>query len=161
MVSDAEQPFASVTVTMYVVVTVGLAVGLAAVDELNPVDGLHTYVYGLVPPVAVGDPPIVVLVPLQIVLSEPASATGRACNVTVTVSDAEQPFASVTVTMYVVVEVGLAVGLAAVDELNPVDGLHAYVYGLVPPVAVGLPPIATLPPLQTCASGPASTVGCG
>jgi len=84
---------------MYVVVVVGLAVGLAAVDELNPVDGLHTYVYGLVPPVAVGDPPMVVLVPLQIVLSEPASATGAGTIETTTESIPTHPFASVTVTV--------------------------------------------------------------
>jgi len=31
----------------------------------------------------------------------------------------------VSVTVYVVVEVGLAVGLDTVVELNPVDGVHA------------------------------------
>jgi hypothetical protein len=46
--------------------------------------------------------------------------------------------------MYVVVTVGLAVGLAMLVELNPVDGLHVYVYAPVPLLAVGLPPSTVL-----------------
>jgi len=84
-----------------VVVTVGLATGLEAVVELNPVDGLHTYVYGAIglPPNAVGLPPIVVLPPEQIVTSDPAFAIGVGSTVTRTVSFVWHPFASVTVTM--------------------------------------------------------------
>jgi len=67
-------------------VTVGVATGFAIVEELSPVDGLQAYVYGVVPPVAVGDPPIVVGVPLQTVRSAPASTTGFGLTVTTIVS---------------------------------------------------------------------------
>ena len=47
--------------------------------------------------------------------------------------------------------------------VKPVDGLQVYVYGLVPPVAVGLPPIRTLSPPQVTneTSGPAFAEGFG
>ena len=45
--------------------------------------------------------------------------------VTVTLAVAEQLFELVTVTVYVVVLVGVATGLAPVVTLNPVPGLHA------------------------------------
>jgi hypothetical protein len=41
-VSVSTQPFAFVPVTVYVVVTVGLATTLAVFVAANPVDGLHT-----------------------------------------------------------------------------------------------------------------------
>ena len=40
----AVHPFALVAVTVYVVVTVGVAIGLAAVDDVKFVDGDHLYV---------------------------------------------------------------------------------------------------------------------
>ena len=63
--------------------------------------------------------------PEQIVALEPAAATGNGLTVTVMLLDLEQPVAvMVSVTVYVVVEVGFAVGLDTVVELNPVDGVH-------------------------------------
>ena len=45
---------------------------------------------------------------------------------TVTLLDLEHPVeVTVSVTVYVVVDVGLAVGFDTVVELNPVDGVHA------------------------------------
>ena len=70
--------------------------------------------------------PIDVDDPLQIVLFVPAAATGNGFTVTVMLLDLEQPVAViVSVTVYVVVEVGFAVGLETVVELNPVDGVQA------------------------------------
>jgi hypothetical protein len=97
-----------VTVTVYVVVLDGPAVGCAIVDELSPAVGLQEYVYGAVPPEATC--PIVVLPLTQIDLSCPASAVGRGWTVTTTASVPMQPLASVTVTVYVVVLDGPAVG---------------------------------------------------
>jgi hypothetical protein len=49
---------------------------------------------------------------------------GKAFTVTVTLSVAMHPLASVNVTVYVVVVVGNAVGLASVSLPNPSGGLH-------------------------------------
>ena len=75
------------------------------------------------PPTAVE--PIDVDDPEQIVAIDPAAATGNGFTVTVILLDLEQPVAvMVSVTVYVVVDVGLAVGLDTVVELNPVEGVH-------------------------------------
>jgi hypothetical protein len=68
---------------------------------------------------------MVTLSPLQMVSSGPASADGFGLTVTIMVSVDEQPFPSETVTVYVVVDPGLAVGLDTLVLLNPVEGLHA------------------------------------
>ena len=63
--------------------------------------------------------------PLQIVALDPAAAVGNGFTVTVTLFDLLQPVAViVSVTVYVVVVVGLAVGLDTVELLNPVDGVQ-------------------------------------
>ena len=63
--------------------------------------------------------------PLQIVALDPAAATGNGFTVTVTLLDLLHPVAViVSVTVYVVVVVGLAVGLDTVGLLNPVDGVQ-------------------------------------
>ena len=47
-------------------------------------------------------------------------------TVAITLADDVQPFSIfVLVTVYVVVDKGLAIGLLLVVELNPVEGLHA------------------------------------
>jgi hypothetical protein len=60
------------------------------------------------------------------------------------------PLPSRAVTVYVVVVVGVAVGLDTVDELKPVAGLHEYKKGANPePVAVnptGASPLHMVPP---------------
>ena len=64
--------------------------------------------------------------PEQIVALDPAAATGNGLTVTVTEFDLEQPVAvTVSVTEYVVVDVGLAVGLDTVELDNPVEGVQA------------------------------------
>jgi len=64
--------------------------------------------------------------PLQIVTFEPP-LTGTVFTVTVVLAADLQPFTSVPVTVYVVVEEGLAVTGVPVVAESPVDGLHAYV----------------------------------
>ena len=56
---------------------------------------------------------------------DPAAATGNGLTVTVTLLDLLHPVAViVSVTVYVVVVVGFAVGFDTVELLNPVDGVH-------------------------------------
>jgi hypothetical protein len=63
--------------------------------------------------------------PLQIVAFDPAAATGNEFTVTVTKLDLLHPVAViVSVMVYVVVEVGLALGFDIVELLKPVDGVH-------------------------------------
>jgi hypothetical protein len=70
-------------------------------DEESPAAGAHKYVYGPVPPLAVGLPPILVPTKLHegIVLSAPASAVGLGFTVIVVLAVAEHVFVSVTVTV--------------------------------------------------------------
>lgn len=91
------------------------------VVALNPVEGLQLYV---VPPPAVRlDVP-----PAQ---KEEAEAVpviaGLGLTVSATVDVFVHPPALVPVTVYVTEEVGLAVTLALVVELSPVEGLQLYV----------------------------------
>lgn len=111
----AVHPFASVPVTVYVMVEVGLAVTEEPVVALNPVAGVHVYELA---PLAVS----VVDCPLQIV-AEVTDTTGSGFIVTVTCADAVHPF-EVPVTVYVVVDAGFAVTDEPVVALNPVAGLH-------------------------------------
>ena len=50
--------------------------------------------------------------------------------------------------------------LAAVIESRKVEGCHKYLYGGVPPNALGVPPIVTLVLIHTVISGPAFTLSC-
>ena len=70
----SEQPKASVTVTVYNVDALGLAVGLGIFELFNPVEGDHEYVSPLLP-IPVGEPPITVGVTEHIEIFEPAFAT--------------------------------------------------------------------------------------
>jgi hypothetical protein len=103
--ADAPQPLTLVTVTLYVVVAVGVTVMLLVVDPL-----LQIYV---LPPLAVR----VVLSPRQILVSPLKVGVGIGLTITVSFADASQPLASDTVTLYVVVAVGLTVILLVVDPL--------------------------------------------
>ena len=99
-------------------VAVGLTLGFEAV-ELNP-DGLDVQLYVLPLTEAA---PIVVLAPLQIAPLLPTLAVGNGFTVITTLFVLLQPVAViVSVTLYVVVIVGLTLGFALV-ELNP-DGLE-------------------------------------
>ena len=95
---------------------VGDAIGFAQVVQLNPVAGAHAYV---LPAIAVV--PIIVDVVEQVNVADvPAFAVGGTVFTVIVTDDvAVQPFAPVTVTVYVVVAVGFAVGFAHVPQLNP------------------------------------------
>jgi len=59
------------------------------------------------------------------VVLDPAAAVGNGFTVTVMLFDLEHPVAViVSVTVYVVVVVGLALGFDTVELLNPVDGVQ-------------------------------------
>ena len=59
------------------------------------------------------------------VKSKPAFATGAVLfTVTVTWSEPRHPSALITVSEYVVVTLGFAIGFAIIVEFNPVAGLH-------------------------------------
>ena len=62
--------------------------------------------------------------PVQIAVFDPADAAGNAFTVTVMLWDAIHPFELVSVTVYVVFEVGLAVGFDTVALLRFVVGLQ-------------------------------------
>ena len=68
--------------------------------------------------------PIVVDSPVQIAVLDPAFAAGNAFTVTVMLWDAIHPFELVSVTVYVVFEVGLAVGLDTLELVRFVVGLQ-------------------------------------
>jgi hypothetical protein len=134
-------PLASVPVTVYVVVAVGVATTLAVFVVAKPVTGLHTYVEA---PVAVS----VVLAPLQIVASLPATTTGIALTVIEELTDAVHPLASVTVYVIVVVpaatpvttplELIVAVAVLAVDHTPPPV---AFVKVVVAPAQTAVAPL--------------------
>ena len=86
---------------------------------------VHKYT-GAVPPL-VGVAVKVTSVPAQtgFELTARLTLTGRSgLTVTVTLAETTSPFQSVTVTVYGVVEVGFATGLAMLVALNPVAGDH-------------------------------------
>jgi len=133
-------------------VVVGFAVGCAIIVELKPKDGLHEYEFP-----AIAAVPIKADVVVQFkFLSVPAFAVGGVVlTFTVTISVAVQPFAPVTVTVYVVVTIGFAVGCAIVVELKPVEGLHEYEL----PTIAEVPIIADVVEHVKFLSTPASTTG--
>jgi hypothetical protein len=114
-VAVAVQPATDVPVTVYVVVEPGDAVTTEPVEELNVPEGLHAYVLA---PFAVK----VALDPGQIV-AELTVTVGKGLTVTRAVAVLTQ-LPEVPVTVYVVVDDGLAETLAPVVALNPVLGLQ-------------------------------------
>jgi hypothetical protein len=104
-----------VPVIVYVVVVVGLR---TTVEDVIP-PGVQVYV---VAPVAV----IVVVIPAQIVC-EFTVTTGFGITVTVDVAVEVQPFTSVTIIVYVVVETGLAIAEGELTLAKPVAGDHKYI----------------------------------
>jgi hypothetical protein len=116
-VSVLRQPFASVPVTVYTVVTVGEASGLAHAVQDSPDPGDHVYV---TPPEALSSVPE----PRHIVVGALARIAGKGLTVTLTVSVFMQPLAPIPVRVYTVVVAGLAVGLAHVVQESPVAGDH-------------------------------------
>ena len=106
-------------ITLYSVVVAGLAVTLAPVVPLNPVDGDHAYV---LPPLAVKT----VEAPAQIGEGALVVTFKLPPTVTVVACMPLQPVpVSDTLTGYVVVELGLTVGFGD-EEVNPAGlELHA------------------------------------
>jgi hypothetical protein len=98
------------------VVTVGVAVTDDPVVADNPLPGDHVYVVAP-DPTSAADPAG------QIATSAPALTAGVAFTETNLVAVPLQPLV-VPVTVYVVVAVGVAVTLAPVVAVSPVDGDH-------------------------------------
>src|SRR5688572_20404807 len=105
---------------MYVVVVAGVAVTVAPVVPLNPVEGLHEYDEASPEAVRFMD------APLQMPADAGDTATaGKLFTVTVTLFVCSHPVAViVSVNVYTVVTVGFAVGFDTLAELNPVAGLQ-------------------------------------
>ena len=106
-----------VPTTVYVVVTTGFAVTLLPVVALNAVAGDHTYVSA--PETARS-----VEFPTQIETSPVLVITGDEFITTVILATETQPAESVTVTVYVVVDVGEAITVCKVDEFKLEAGDH-------------------------------------
>ena len=115
-------------VTVYVTVEVGLAITVAPVVVFSEADGLHVYVFA---PLAVS----VVFCPKHKVMFGETVTTGTGFTVTVVCADAEHPFASVPVIVYVVVDAGFAVTGEPVVLLKAVAGVQEYV---IAPFAVNV-----------------------
>jgi hypothetical protein len=97
-VSELEQPIASVPVTVYIVVTVGVTTSDAVIAPV-----LHEYVLA---PTAVK----VAECPTQTALDDFVTVSvGKALTVKLIVSVLTHPFTSVPVTVYIVVMVGLSI----------------------------------------------------
>jgi len=121
-----------VTVTVYVVVTVGFANTVCPVVLESPVAGDQVYVNGP----GVPQPPVVLavkLTPIPVHIETGPAPLGPVIEtlnggqmVTVVVAVEEQP-AIVPVTVYVVVDVGFAVTEAPDVADSPVDGDQVYV----------------------------------
>jgi hypothetical protein len=110
-------PNVVVPTIVYVVVTIGVAMGDVQLVQDNPVAGVHVYVFA---PDAVN----VVELPAHIVLLVPGFTVGLGLTVTVTMPVSIHPLALLPVTIYVVVVVGLAVGFAQLVHDKPVDGVQ-------------------------------------
>jgi hypothetical protein len=124
-------PLASVIVVVYVPATIPVIEAVVAVL-------LQAYVYGIVPPVADAlAPPLAK--PLQVMFESTAlTATKIIGSVIVEELVELHPFASVIVVVYV--PATTPVIEAVVAEL-----IHAYVYGIVPPVADAVAPPSARP----------------
>lgn len=102
-------------------VSIGFAVGLGQVEQLNPVFGVHTYVAA---------PPAfnTVLPPKQIAGEPGVIDTGKteATETTSVKGVAGQP-SELPVIVYVVVDNGVALTIAPVEALKVAEGVHVYV----------------------------------
>ena len=110
------QPAVSVPINVNVVVEPRFAVVLLQLVQLNPPNGLHTYVTA---PVAER----FTLPPAHTVGDDAEGFTFGISSLIMVLSFEEQPD-EVPVTVYVIVEPGDAVTLSQVTQFNPVDGLH-------------------------------------
>ena len=132
-------------------VTNGVADGLSKDESDKPLDGDQLY---LVPLKAVVESCMVV--PLHMDVSGMLFTVGWCNIVIVTESLSEQPFLSVTLTLYLVVTKGDAVGLAVVLSLKPKPGDHLYPSPLIKVVVS-----CTLAPLHTAVSAMVEMTGSG
>jgi len=114
---------------------VGFTLGLA-IGDAPP---LQLYVYGEVPPDAVGEPPMATLNPLHTLNPPPgpADAVGTELTVTLVAAVAVQLNASVTVTAYGYVPAVFGFTVATVELVGDMfEPLHEYTNGVVPPVTL-------------------------
>jgi hypothetical protein len=152
------QPLASVTVSVYVVVEAGDALGAQLDGFESPVAGAHEHD---TPP----EPESGVAAPAQISAEPPAAAVGRGFTVTSALPDAvpAQLASDTAVTVYVVVPAGetdrVAGDEATPDWTTPSD--HVTVHGPVPVSAAWMlaapPPAQITPPPDTAAVGSGRT----
>lgn len=105
---------------VYVMVTVPAATPVTIPDD-DPTVAVNTSLLLHVPPLVAS---VSVLVSPSHTLSVPPIAAGNAFTETVTVADPVQPALFAPSTVYVVLVVGLAVGLAHVVHDSPVAGDH-------------------------------------
>ena len=100
----------------------------------------HAYEYGVVPPVALADA-LPLLPPLQLTFEVTLALATRGVGCVMVMDEVlVQPFASVTVTVYVP-----ALALLSDAVVSPLD--QAYPYGVVPPEAEAVAE-PLFPPLQ-------------
>jgi len=152
------QPFASVTVSVYVVVDAGAAAGAQLDGFDSPAAGVQEHD---TPP----EPESGVDAPAQISAEPPAAAVGRGFTVTSALPDAvpAQLASDTAVTVYVVVPAGeterVAGEEATPDWTTPSD--QVTVHGPVPVSAAWMPaappPAHTVPPPETEAVGSGRT----
>jgi hypothetical protein len=123
---ESVHPLRLVPITVYVVVAVGVATGLGQLLQLRLAEGVQRYVEA--PPMESGTE-----FPLQIESLEGVAAiTGIGNTFTLIESTPVHPPESLAITVYVVVTVGVAVGLTQVVQVNPLEGCQLYVW---PPCA--------------------------
>ena len=117
----------------------------------SSVDDSHLII--VVPAIRLDNVNVPLLCPEQTCIEEDTSPVGSGFTVTSTLADEEHPF-KVPVTVYVVVNSGLAVTVGPVVTFKPKAGLQIYV---VAPLAVS----TTLPPEQKGAGAAGLTVTVG
>ena len=151
--SELTQLLLSAPVTTYSVVEVGVAIGLSNTLLSRVDEGVHDTELQVAQVVL---PPKVAVLPRHTFVSIPALTVGSDNTIIVTESLLQQLLASVPVTIYVVVEVGVAMGFEINALSNPATGSQP---NDVQEEQVGLPPIAEELPEHKESSTPAVTVG--
>ena len=114
-----------VVVTMYVVVKTGVAVGFTSVALFRVPAGLQRYPVTVLG--AVGFPPSVVLLPIQMEIFAPAFVGTLGETEIVMVSLFAQPFTSTMFTVYDVVTLGVETGFEIFGLLRLPEGDQTYV----------------------------------
>ena len=142
------QPIAFVIETVYVVVVVGETVGLKEVGLLTPVEGVQIIVkvVSVIAWIIVDSPEKSESLSAVAEIGKDAGLNTETVVDNVCVQVSPWAFTAVTITVYVVVFVGVAVGLAIVALFKLDAGDHIYE---IPPVASS----EALPPTQIVVLG--------